>query len=193
MVLSTSNLVGIINVGVDACGILSRWVSQKLVHCCSWLLTETQCKIISVQHVCRPKLFKNLCLSLVSGVSHFFFRTTPLAPIRRSTSRGWTHIVHCTSVDRSVLTQLLYVLRFVVDLLYNLFLQLCSSWQDFVTSRCLPAVTELLVVFNFFSLIFLFYVLVPWHPCSMLYWLNWFVSIFEPTLNIMSPRVVVWW
>ena len=23
---------------------------QKLVHCCNWLLTETQCKIISVQH-----------------------------------------------------------------------------------------------------------------------------------------------
>jgi len=22
---------------------------QKLVHCCNWLLTETQCKIISVQ------------------------------------------------------------------------------------------------------------------------------------------------
>jgi len=29
-----------------------------LVHCCNWLLTETQCKIISVQHVRRPKLFK---------------------------------------------------------------------------------------------------------------------------------------
>jgi len=28
--------------------------------------------------VCRPKLFKNHCLSLVSGVPHFFFRTTPL-------------------------------------------------------------------------------------------------------------------
>jgi len=77
---------------------------QKLVHCCNWLLTETQCKIISVRtaelmsicyrhsntsrciagqdqrsaviifltctsvRVCRPKLFKNLCLSLVSGV-----------------------------------------------------------------------------------------------------------------------------
>ena len=51
---------------------------QKLVHCCSWLLTETQCKIRSVQHVRRPKLFKNLCLGLVSGVPHFFFRTTPL-------------------------------------------------------------------------------------------------------------------
>jgi len=41
---------------------------QKIVHCCNWLFTETQCKIISVQHVCRPKLFKNLCLRLVSGV-----------------------------------------------------------------------------------------------------------------------------
>ena len=51
---------------------------QKLVHCCNRLLTETQCKTVSVQHVCRPKLFKNLCLSLVSGVRHFFFRTTPL-------------------------------------------------------------------------------------------------------------------
>jgi len=66
---------------------------QKLVHCCNWLLTETQCNIIfqysrintssciagqdqrsavaifvtcmSVR-VCGPKLFKNLCLSLVS-------------------------------------------------------------------------------------------------------------------------------
>jgi len=28
MVISTSNLVGIINVGVDACGILSRSVGQ---------------------------------------------------------------------------------------------------------------------------------------------------------------------
>ena len=28
--------------------------------------------------VCRPKLFKNLCLNLVSGVPHFFFRTTAL-------------------------------------------------------------------------------------------------------------------
>ena len=83
---------------------------QKLVHCCNWLLTETQCKIISVQQidlsvsicyrhsntssciagkdqrsavaifltcmsvrVCRPKLFKNLCLSLVSGVCPLLF------------------------------------------------------------------------------------------------------------------------
>jgi len=51
---------------------------QKLVHYCNWLLTETQCRIILVQHVCRPKLFKNICLSLVSGVPHFFFRTMPL-------------------------------------------------------------------------------------------------------------------
>ena len=83
---------------------------QKLVHCCNWLHTETQCKIISVQQidlsvsicyrhsntssciagkdqrsavaifltcmsvrVCRPKLFKNLCLSLVSGVCPLLF------------------------------------------------------------------------------------------------------------------------
>jgi len=31
--------------------------------------------------ICRPKLFKNLCLSLVSGVPHFFSRTTPLVLI----------------------------------------------------------------------------------------------------------------
>ena len=29
--------------------------------------------------VCRPKLFKNFCLSLVSGVPPLLFRTTPLA------------------------------------------------------------------------------------------------------------------
>jgi len=69
--------------------------AQKLVHCCNWLLTETQCKILfqysgifltcmSVR-VCRPKLFKNLCLSLVSGVPHYFFRTTPLPEIRMRT------------------------------------------------------------------------------------------------------------
>jgi len=46
---------------------------QKLVHCCDWLLTETQCKIILVQHVCRPKLLKNLCVSLVSGVPPLLF------------------------------------------------------------------------------------------------------------------------
>ena len=27
---------------------------QKLVHCCNWLLSETQCKIISVQQQQRP-------------------------------------------------------------------------------------------------------------------------------------------
>ena len=48
-----------------------------LVHCCNWLLTETQCKIIPVQHVRRPELFKNLCLSLVSGVPHFFLGLHP--------------------------------------------------------------------------------------------------------------------
>ena len=46
---------------------------QKLVDCCNWLLNKTQCKIISAQHVCRPKLFKNLCLSLVSGVPSLLF------------------------------------------------------------------------------------------------------------------------
>ena len=40
---------------------------QKLVHCCNWLLTETQCK--------------NFCLSVVLGVPHFFFRTTPPASL----------------------------------------------------------------------------------------------------------------
>ena len=96
---------------------------QKLVQCCNWLLTETQCKIISVKQnlisicyrhsntssciagqdqrsavaifltctsvrVCRPKLFKNLRLSLVSGVPHFF-TTTPLlgAPLVRTPMR----------------------------------------------------------------------------------------------------------
>jgi len=42
---------------------------------------------ISVR-VCRPKLFKNLCLSLVSGVPHFFFRTTPLVVSSPSGIRG---------------------------------------------------------------------------------------------------------
>jgi len=57
---------------------------QKLVHCCNWLLTETQCKIISVEHVCRPKLFKNLCLGLVSGVPRFFLElhSCSVAPSR---------------------------------------------------------------------------------------------------------------
>jgi len=53
-------------------------IRAKLVHCCNWLLTETQCKIISVHHECRPKMFKNLRLSLVSG----------LHPWTRSTCRG---------------------------------------------------------------------------------------------------------
>jgi len=52
---------------------------QTFVHCCNWLLTERQCKIMSVQHVCRPKLLKNICLSLVSGAfPPLLFRTTPL-------------------------------------------------------------------------------------------------------------------
>ena len=32
--------------------------------------------------VCRPKLLKNLRLSLVSGAPHFFFRATPLHLMR---------------------------------------------------------------------------------------------------------------
>jgi len=40
---------------------------QKLVHCCNWLLTETQCK--------------NFFPSVVLGVPHFFFRTTPPASL----------------------------------------------------------------------------------------------------------------
>ena len=66
---------------------------QKLVHCCNWLLTETQCEIISVQHVCRPKLFKNLCLSLVSGVPPLLFRTTPLLLLR---CKVYVTVGHCS-------------------------------------------------------------------------------------------------
>jgi len=53
---------------------------QKLVHCCNWLLTETQCKIILVQQkffwrmsvrVCRPKLLKK-------SFSNSCFRRPPL-------------------------------------------------------------------------------------------------------------------
>ena len=88
--------------------------AQKLVHCCNWLLTETQCKIISVQQnyisICYRhsntssciagqdqrsavaifltcmsvgyvyvglNCLKFFCLSLVSGVPHCFFMTTP--------------------------------------------------------------------------------------------------------------------
>jgi len=53
---------------------------QKLVHCRNWLLTETQCKIISVQHVCRPKLFKkSLSKSCFRRPPPLLFRTTPLS------------------------------------------------------------------------------------------------------------------
>ena len=48
--------------------------------------------------------------------------------LRQSTRRCWTHIVYCTTVYSNRLTPLL---RFVVDLLYNFFLQFCGSWQDF--------------------------------------------------------------
>jgi len=44
--------------------------------------------------------------------------------LRQSTRRCWTHIVYCTTVYSNRLTPLL---RFVVDLLYNLFLQFCGS------------------------------------------------------------------
>ena len=78
---------------------------QKLVHCCNWLLTETQCKIISVQHVRRPKTFKNLCLSLVSGVPHFFLRTTPLHPLS-SMRTPIAHLLSYTAVLQTVSLEL---------------------------------------------------------------------------------------
>jgi len=55
---------------------------QKLVHCCNCLLTETQCKIISVQQNLSDmyeyvyvglNCLKNLCLSLVSGILPLLF------------------------------------------------------------------------------------------------------------------------
>jgi len=78
---------------------------QKLVHCCNWLLTETQCKIISVQHVRRPKTFKNLCLSLVSGVPHFFLRTTPLHPLS-SMRTPIAHLLSYTALLQTVSLEL---------------------------------------------------------------------------------------
>ena len=72
---------------------------QKLVHCCNWLLTETQCKIISVQHVCRPELFKNLCLSLVSGALHFFSWTIRLVIVRRADLVQIPKILGSSGVD----------------------------------------------------------------------------------------------
>jgi len=44
--------------------------------------------------------------------------------LQLSTRRGWTHTVYYASVDCNPLTPLL---RFVVDLLFNLNLQLYSS------------------------------------------------------------------
>jgi len=78
---------------------------QKLVHCCNWLLTETQCKIISVQHVRRPKTFKNLCLSLVSGVPHFFLSTTPLHPLS-SMRTPIAHLLSYTALLQTVSLEL---------------------------------------------------------------------------------------
>jgi len=57
--------------------------------------------------------------------------------LRRLIRSDRTHIVYYTSVHRNTLTQLL---RFAVDLLYNLFLQLCSSWQDISTNFARRAV-----------------------------------------------------
>ena len=47
-------------------------IRGKLVHCCNWLLTETQCKIISVQQKLIFYVTVNLCLSLVSAVPTSF-------------------------------------------------------------------------------------------------------------------------
>jgi len=56
---------------------------------------------------CRPKLFKlfkHLCLSLVSGVPHFFFRTTPLC---RSVWGGTSlHVEYYKGLDSQRLTRL---------------------------------------------------------------------------------------
>ena len=46
----------------------------------------------------------------------------------RDASLPGTYIVDYTSVDCNLLTPLL---RFFVDFLYNLFIQLCSCWPDF--------------------------------------------------------------
>jgi len=62
---------------------------------------------------------------------------------------GQMHIVYYTLVDCNPLTPLL---QFVLDLLYNLFLQLCSSWQDYNWHRSLrgpSVVAELLVCYEF--------------------------------------------
>ena len=94
---------------------------QKLVHCCNWLLTETQCKIISVQHVCRPKLFKRL-LSLVLASPHFL--TTPLK--LASAKKLATIICPCkflanvASADNAtVLLLLLLLLLLLISRLYQ--------------------------------------------------------------------------
>jgi len=63
---------------------------------------------------------------------------------RRVTAAGRTYVYY-TSVDRNTLTPLL---RFIVDLLYNLFQDLCSSRHDFdrhSASRGPSAIAELLV------------------------------------------------
>jgi len=47
--------------------------------------------------VCRPKLFKNLCLSLVSGVPPLLFRNTPLPTSPHVKRRDDLLIVFCRS------------------------------------------------------------------------------------------------
>jgi len=51
-----------------------------------------------------------------------------LSSIKTDAHKGKLFPFFCLTVDRSALTALL---RFVFDLLYNLFVQLCSSWQEF--------------------------------------------------------------
>jgi len=46
---------------------------QKVVHCCNWLLTETQCKNFSTAELIFY-VTVNLCLSLVSGVPPLLFQ-----------------------------------------------------------------------------------------------------------------------
>jgi len=70
-----------------------------------------------------------------------------ITPAVVDTSTLLIHIVYCTLVSCNPLTPLLW---FVLDLLYDFFLQLCSSWQDFNwhSASCGPsAVAELPVLF----------------------------------------------
>ena len=65
-----------------------------------------------------------------------------------STRGCWTHRVYYTLVDCNLLTLLLW---FLLDSLYKLFVQLCSTWQDFdwhSASHSPSAAAELLVTFS---------------------------------------------